>query len=171
MLPARHTTDSIAFIHEGRTFMVDLGAPMAEWHAGRKMVRLADLWVAAMLPGDIFDVTFTLVTSDDGAEGRRVDGLSFARGFVAIGTHELFWPGEENAEVVGLCAQAIVVRRCDARAANEQTVRPGIAKPAVDLRKLLPILSTPYPSVSWMFLATDPPRPFAEARAPFARSA
>jgi hypothetical protein len=148
-------TDMIPFVHDGRTVRVDLGAPMQVSRDGTRMVGLIDLWVSTMLPGDIFDMRFTLLAAASGSSGAAsevvsVDGLSFARGFLAVGTRELFWPDRENAGVVGARVDAIVTSGCVARARAPRARAPRAPRTrGIDLRRILPMLSTPYPPIAW----------------------
>ena len=158
MRPRKSKTDSLTFVHDGRTVMVDLGAPMPVWRAGMRMVRLIDLWVATMLPEDVLDVRFTLVTSGSPAQVVTVDGLSFARGFIALDTRALFWPDGENAPLAGSRATTIVAHG-SASARKERGASAGRVAPVVDLRKLLPILSAPYPTVAWRLAEAREARP------------
>src|SRR5580700_9753930 len=89
-------TASLTFVCQAQARSVDLGAPRRVRRSGRSMVSLMDLWVATLLPADVLDVTFEIVTDEVDAvrPSAPLDGLRFARGFIATATRELWW---ENA--------------------------------------------------------------------------
>jgi hypothetical protein len=136
---------------------VDLGAPMPVRRRGQWMVALIDLWVASLLPGDVFDRAFEIVACEAGGTEHRVvlDGLHFARGFFALRTRELWWADRADGALHGLRVKSIVVR---AKAEPLHIVpppRPSVARaPSVaDLRRLLPHTAAGYPFVEFRVVA------------------
>jgi len=123
---------------------------------GTWMVPLMDLWVATMLPGDIFDLSFRMVTgvASETDPACVVDGMLFARGFIDIATRQLWWSDGAASALVGTCPRTIVVtshaelvpmRSAQARTTRELPARLSVA----DLRRLLPIAATRYPAIEW----------------------
>jgi hypothetical protein len=128
------------------------------------MVPLIDLWVATLLPADVFDVTFEVVTIDDEGQAIRsapIDGLRFARGFVVASTRELWWEDASDRALQGVVAHSIVA--CVHRATAETVVPDPPAHPVsdADLRRLLPHVGRTYPAVEWRAVQERP-----EARSP-----
>jgi hypothetical protein len=116
------------------------------------MVSLMDLWVATLLPADVLDVTFEIVT-DGGDAARRsapLDGLRFARGFIATTTRELWWEDAADRALQGARAHSVLVHVEPGPLALAEAV-PSLqpAAPAPDLRRLLPHASKTYPPVQW----------------------
>jgi hypothetical protein len=143
----------LTFVQDGKPSAVDLDAPMAERRGSRWMVRLMDLWVATLLPGDIFDLSFK-IRAFDLADGRRrvarVDGLVFARGFLVTATRELWWENEAEGVLAGSRIYAVeVCTAVDAPTAAPETAwRPGPASVAT-IHRLLPLTRVAYPPVEW----------------------
>ena len=77
-----------------------------------------------------------------------LDGMSFAGGYVGVGTRELWWECGENENLVGCRAQAIVVDTRGVMAASELE-RKARTESGIDLKRILPIARTPYPPVTW----------------------
>jgi len=118
------------------------------------MVPLIDLWVASLLPADVFDVTFEIVTIDGEGEALRsapLDGLRFARGFIAASTRELWWEDAADRALQGVVAHSIVAcARVEARTPLAQAAPASPSTHAVsvaDLRRLLPHVGRSYPTV------------------------
>jgi hypothetical protein len=147
---------ALTFVLDGEPRTADIGAPMPVERNGAWMVSLMDLWVATMLPGDIFDLSFRMVTgvASETDPACEVDGMLFAHGFIDIATRQLWWSDGAPSALVGACPRTILVT------SHAQPVRthspPARTTPAtaprlsvVDLRRLLPIASTRYPAIEW----------------------
>lgn len=116
------------------------------------MVSLIDLWVASLLPGNFLDLTFQVVASGAGGAVRAnapVDALLFARGFVAVREHELWWEDPADAALSGFRLHSVVVR-ADVSALPPPP-RPVEISPApiANLARILPIAAIGYPTVLW----------------------
>jgi hypothetical protein len=151
---ARRPTGSITFVSNGEERRVDLGAPMPIRRGRDRMVQLIDLWVASLLPGDILDRTFEIVTSSARGAAQRVgtlDALHFARGFIVLGTCELWWRDPADGAFNGRCVESIVVRVKAEPLPLVALPRPRVARApsASDLRRLLPHTAAGYPFVEW----------------------
>jgi len=147
---------SLTFVLDGQRRTVDIGVPMAVERDGRPMVSLMDLWVATLLPGDIFDLSFRMVT---GAASKAdpaclLDGMLFARGFIDLGTRQVWWSDAAAGQLVGACPRVIVVSHPEqGRTLAASTALPARAAPRgpslTDLCRLLPIAAMRYPAVQW----------------------
>ncbi len=109
---------TLAFRCYGEERHADLLAPVAVRRGGRRVVPLVDLWVASGLPGHLLDLVFAIETCD-AAGGERtvleVDAQRFARGYVTLGSRELWWPDAADAVPGGRVVRAVTVRwRCSA---------------------------------------------------------
>jgi hypothetical protein len=116
------------------------------------MVSLMDLWVATLLPADVLDVTFEIETEEGDAVQRSapLDGLRFARGFIATTTRELWWEDAADRALQGAHARSVLVRvEAGPLALAEAVASPPPAAPTADLRRLLPHTSRTYPPVEW----------------------
>lgn len=116
------------------------------------MVQLIDLWVASLLPGDILDLTFEIVAvTADGQTVRSspLDGLRFARGYIVLATHEMWWEGPRTGTPHGLRAHTIHVADQDATLAQAPASAPGPSVTLANLARVLPHVATAYPSVEW----------------------
>jgi hypothetical protein len=144
-------TASLTFVCQGEARSVDLGAPRRVRRSGRSMVSLMDLWVATLLPADVLDVTFEIVT-DEGDTARRsapLDGLRFGRGFIATTTRELWWEDAADRALQGARAQSVLVHVEPGPLALAEPV-PGPSPVATaNLSRLLPHASMTYPPVQW----------------------
>jgi hypothetical protein len=124
------------------------------------MVQLIDLWVASLLPGDVFDLMFEIVacTADGETAGvAALEGLRFAQGFLVIATRELWWDGPRTGTPHGLRVQSIAVRD----QAQPIPKPSGAALPSVTLAHLarvLPHAVAAYPSVEWRSAPDDSAR-------------
>jgi hypothetical protein len=142
----------VTFVLGGEERRVDLRAPRPVRLDGRSMVPLIDLWVASLLPGDLLELVFEIVTSGPGGAVRcspPIDPLRFARGFIEIETRELWWDDPDDGNLHGLRARTIVVA-----AKVQRPPPPPPAKPAehrtisfAELRRLLPHAVDAYPPV------------------------
>jgi hypothetical protein len=107
---------TISFVSGGEVRRVDLRTPCAIRRGRRRVVQLLDLWVATMLPGELLDLTFTLVTCRDD-RGRhlsaRVDALTFAKGFITPATRELWWDDPADRRLQGQGVESVVVTQHD----------------------------------------------------------
>jgi hypothetical protein len=86
-----------------RASIVDLRRLYATNLHGVRVVSLADVWVAAQLPGDLFALSFDFI-DDDGvrashASGPKLDNGQFVRGWIDLDTRDLVW--DPSAEVAG----------------------------------------------------------------------
>jgi len=163
-MPRSHRTlirkRALTFVLDGEPRTADIGAPMPVERNGAWMVPLMDLWVATMLPGDIFDLSFRMVTgvASEGDPACVIDGMTFARGFIDIATRQLWWSDGAAEALVGTCLRTILVTR----QAQPVRSRPALVRttpattPATtpqlsvaDLRRLLPIATTRYPAIEW----------------------
>ena len=153
---------SVSFTLDGEERGVNLRAPGAVRRAGRRMVQLVDLWVASLLPGDLLDLAFELVAVDTGGTvvRRRLDGLTFMRGLVAVTTRQLWWAeGEREGLPHGLFLREVTVHH--APPSPEEAPRPAAppARPAPSatiLARVLPIARRPYPAVVVRAAPRDP---------------
>jgi hypothetical protein len=147
---------SLTFLLHGQRRAVDIGAPMAVERDGKAMVSLMDLWVATLLPGDIFDLSFRMVTraGSEADPACLLDGMLFARGFIDPDTRQLWWGDAAAGPLVGACPRVVVVTQPE----QGRTVAPPPPRPTLvpargpslsDLRRLLPIAATRYPAVEW----------------------
>jgi hypothetical protein len=103
---------ALTFLQDGDPRTVDIGAPMPVERDGEWVVPLMDLWVATMLPGDVFDLTFRILTSSVASESDPsflVQGMVFAGGHIAIATRELWFSDPAGVHLAGVCPRAIVV--------------------------------------------------------------
>jgi hypothetical protein len=84
-----------------RASIVDLRRLYATNLNGARVVSLADVWVAAQLPGDLFALTFDFI--DDGGSRAsisgtpKLDNAAFVKGWLDLDTRELIW--DESAGV------------------------------------------------------------------------
>jgi len=148
---------ALTFELDGEPRTADIGAPMPIERNGTWMVSLMDLWVATMLPGDIFDLSFRMVTggASETDPASVVDGMTFARGFIDIATRQLWWGDGVASALVGTCPRAILVTSHAelARTRYAPTHHPAPTTPArlsvADLRRLLPIAAARYPAIEW----------------------
>jgi hypothetical protein len=156
--PGARSTALISFVSDGKEKQVDLRAPRSVRRGGRWMVQLMDLWVASLIPGDVLDLAFEIVTTGDGDTDQRVvslDALHFARGFIVPATRELWWDDPADRVVHGRCAQSIAVHKAPPPIAHAS---PPPAPPASDassvarIHNLLPHIAG-YPQVAWRFSA------------------
>jgi hypothetical protein len=140
----------MTFVLDGVTRSVSLEAPMSIWRGSAWRVRLIDLWVATSFPGDIFDLRFKILTSGVRARVRSavLDGMSFAGGYVGVGTRELWWDAGQNEKLVGCRARSIVAHTRGVMSASELE-RKAPTESGIDLKRILPITRTPYPPVRW----------------------
>ncbi len=156
---------ALKFMLDGEPRTADIGAPMPVERNGTWMVSLMDLWVATMLPGDIFDLSFRMVT-DDASEADPaclVDGMTFARGFLDIATRQLWWDDGVASALVGTCPRTIlvttlaqvaqVVQPAHTRSSATRATPAAPPRPArlsvSDLRRILPLAATRYPAIEW----------------------
>jgi len=78
-----------------RASIVDLRRLYATNLNGARVVSLADVWVAAQLPGDLFALTFDFI--DDGGSRAsisgtpKLDNAAFVKGWLDLDTRELVW--------------------------------------------------------------------------------
>jgi hypothetical protein len=78
-----------------RASLVDLRRLYATNLNGARVVSLADVWVAALLPGDLFALTFDFI-DDDGARASppasaKLDNGDFVKGWIDLDTRDLVW--------------------------------------------------------------------------------
>jgi hypothetical protein len=115
-----------------RASIVDLRRLYATNVNGARVVSLADVWVAAQLPGDLFALVFDFI-DDDGSRAShggnpKLDNGQFVRGWIDLDTRDLVWdasvdvPGHwrvkgvstivvDDLEPVALPAEAVGMRR------------------------------------------------------------
>lgn len=143
---------------------MDLGAPRSIRRGHKRLVRLIDLWVATLLPGDFLDLRFELVLSDAGGRVQRsapLDALRFARGSVTRPGRALYWEEEAATQPKDSPGGALGGLRLDGvrvHAAATPALRlvvPAAPAPrdllptrSMDLRRLLPN-ALGYPEVEW----------------------
>jgi hypothetical protein len=78
-----------------RASIVDLRRLYATNLNGTRVVSLADVWVAAQLPGDLFALAFDFI-DDDGARAAqgtnaKLDNGQFVKGWLDLDTRNLVW--------------------------------------------------------------------------------
>ena len=78
-----------------RASIVDLRRLYATNLNGARVVSLADVWVAAQLPGDLFALTFDFI-DDDGTRASyptsaKLDNGQFVKGWIDLDTRDLVW--------------------------------------------------------------------------------
>jgi hypothetical protein len=83
-----------------RASIVDLRRLYATNLNGARVVSLADVWVAAQLPGDLFSLTFDFI-DDDGARASqpasaKLDNGEFVKGWIDLDTRDLVWGEASN---------------------------------------------------------------------------
>jgi hypothetical protein len=86
-----------------RASIVDLRRLYASSVNGSKVVSLADVWVAAQLPGDLFALSFDFI-DDDGARASqggyaKLENGQFVKGWLDLDSRDLVW--SDSAEVPG----------------------------------------------------------------------
>jgi hypothetical protein len=84
-----------------RASIVDLRRVYATTLDGRRVVSLADVWVAAQLPGDLFALSFDFL-DDAGSRAslpmrEKLDCALFCKGWLDLETREVVW--DESADV------------------------------------------------------------------------
>jgi hypothetical protein len=84
-----------------RASIVDLRRLYATNVNGARVVSLADVWVAAQLPGDLFALSFDFI-DDDGGRASRGSGVKlenglFVRGWIDLDTRNVLW--DEGSDV------------------------------------------------------------------------
>jgi hypothetical protein len=158
MARRRHVTPGIGFVLEGEERHVDLRAPRPIRMDGRLMVPLIDLWVASLLPGDLLDLSFAIVTSGPEGSARcspSLEPLLFARGFIDVETRQLRWDDPAECAIHGQRAHTVVVSaRAKATAQAPVMPPPDRSISVAELRRLLPHAVDSYPPV---VLRTYPP--------------
>ncbi len=143
---------SILFLAGGEERPVPVRAPAIVWRDGRRMVQLIDLWVASLLPGDLLDLGFEIVTAGPDGElrcSKPLDATRFARGFLDIATCELWWDDPGDCELSGTRALSVVVGPPTPPAAPEiPAPAPTVRSLSVsELHRLLPVTARGYPPV------------------------
>ena len=93
----------ILVMRRSRASIVDLRRLYASAVLGRRVVSLADVWVAAQLPGDLFALTFDFL-DDAGARAShagspKLESAQFVKGWLDLDTRELLW--DESTGVPG----------------------------------------------------------------------
>jgi hypothetical protein len=89
------TLSRVLVMRGSRASIVDLRRLYATNLNGMRVVSLADVWVAAQLPGDLFALTFDFI--DDGGSrasvsGRpKLDNAQFVKGWLDLDTREAVW--------------------------------------------------------------------------------
>ncbi len=86
-----------------RASIVDLRRLYATNLNGARVVSLADVWVAAQLPGDLFALKFDFI-DDDGSRASqpasaKLDNGEFVKGWIDLDTRDLVW--SEGSTVAG----------------------------------------------------------------------
>jgi hypothetical protein len=152
--PRTGKDDSIIFVSDGQERHVNLHAPRPVRRKGRSMVSLIDLWVASLLPGSFLDLTFQIVASGAGGAVRAnapVDALLFARGFVAVTQHELWWDDPADAALNGFRLHSVVVRADVSPLPPSPPTRPEQTRAPIvaNLARILPVAAFGYPAVQW----------------------
>ena len=103
-----------------RASIVDLRRLYATNLNGARVVSLADVWVAAQLPGDLFALAFDFI-DDDGARAAqggnaKLDNGQFVKGWLDLDSRDIVWSAEaevpEHWRVKGV--STIVVEDADA---------------------------------------------------------
>jgi hypothetical protein len=85
-----------------RASIVDLRRLYATTLNGARVVSLADVWVAAQLPGDLFALAFDFI--DDGGSrashggNPKLDNGLFVRGWIDLDTRDVVWDHAMNIE-------------------------------------------------------------------------
>jgi hypothetical protein len=146
--------DSIVFAYNGEERHVNLHAPRPVRRKGRSMVSLIDLWVATLLPASFLDLAFHVVASGAGGAVRAnapVDALLFARGFVTIAQHELWWDDPADGALNGFRLHSVVVRPTESAGPAVTPPPPIEPRPltVANLARLLPHVMVGYPAVRW----------------------
>lgn len=105
-----------------RASIVDLRRLYATNLNGARVVSLADVWVAAELPGDLFALAFDFINDDGGRASHggnpKLDNGQFVRGWIDLDTRNIVW---DVATPVASCWHAkavstIVVEDADSEA-------------------------------------------------------
>ena len=96
-----NTLARVLVMRGSRASIVDLRRLYATNLNGLHVVSLADVWVAAQLPGDLFSLAFDFI-DDDGARGSqgggpKLDNGHFVKGWIDLDTRDLVW--SESADV------------------------------------------------------------------------
>jgi hypothetical protein len=86
-----------------RASIVDLRRLYASSMNGSKIVSLADVWVAAQLPGDLFSLSFDFI-DDDGSRASqggqaKLENGQFVKGWIDLDSRDLFWDDGTNVPV------------------------------------------------------------------------
>jgi hypothetical protein len=106
MESGRHRTASggaqsrVLVMRGSRASIVDLRRLYASNISGSKIVSLADVWVAAQLPGDLFSLSFDFI-DDDGSRASqgghaKLDNGQFVKGWIDLDSRDLFWDDGTN---------------------------------------------------------------------------
>ena len=83
-----------------RASIVDLRRLYATTLNGARVVSLADVWVAAELPGDLFALAFDFIDDDgtrassahsNGAGGPKLDNGQFVKAWIDLDTRDVIW--------------------------------------------------------------------------------
>jgi hypothetical protein len=120
------------------------------------VVSLVDLFIATLLPDDLFDLTFEIATTHrDGprrARARRgpFDGLRLAHAYVAVETRTLHWDEGAPPIAEGARVDAVLVRRRAPPPARATTDARALAA------ELLPLARAPYPPITLHEVEHDP---------------
>jgi hypothetical protein len=100
-VPNGNTLARVLVMRGSRASIVDLRRLYATNLNGLHVVSLADVWVAAQLPGDLFSLAFDFIDDDGGrgsqGGGPKLDNGQFVKGWIDLDTRDLVWT--ENAEV------------------------------------------------------------------------
>lgn len=86
-----------------RASIVDLRRLYATTLNGARVVSLADVWVAAQLPGDLFALMFDFI-DDDGTRASqpasaKLENGQFVKGWIDLDTRDLVWGEASNVAV------------------------------------------------------------------------
>ena len=114
-----------------RASIVDLRRLYASNLNGARVVSLADVWVAAQLPGDLFALSFDFI-DDDGSRASqggspKLENGQFVKGWLDLDTRDLVWdsatelPGHWRMKAVS----TIVVEDAEAEAIPYEVVGGG----------------------------------------------
>jgi hypothetical protein len=160
--PVPRRSESLTFVCDGKERRVSLRAPTIIRRDGRRLVALIDLWVASLLPGDLLELSFEIVTSGPGGEldcSAPIDAMLFARGFVDLGTGVLRWNDPGECSLDGRRARSVVVHLPVEPILPAAAPTPAPPEPisVADLQRLLPLAACAYPAVKLCSAPVHPP--------------
>ncbi len=156
----RRSTDVVSIELEADVSRVDLRTLATLRRGGRSVVPLIDLWVASLLPWDVFDLSFEIVgTGPDGEPFRSapVGGLLLASAFVTLSSHEVVWDVSDEITPPGVRIESLVASVDEAPrplVVRSSAMPTGVATLA-NLSRVLAPTPEDYPPVEWRSAAFE----------------